>query len=144
MHLNLRDSGLDGEGSLFVMEAIMNTKLQLEFLDLSGSFSIFCGIFTVIFAFIVNIHIFQQLTIFLKGNDITADQCEIFAKLLNHSCMSQLKEIALDDNEIESTGIILIAESIIQSAKSHHLSHLESISVNCCEIASAGAFALAR
>ena len=108
IHLNLRDCGLGEKGSSAVIHALKDAAVQLEFLDLSG-------------------------------NDMTATEAEELGNvLLSVPCMSKLRELALDDNEIGSDGVIAIAAHL------KTLQEFEIFSICTCEVTAVGAYIVAR
>ena len=48
----------------------------------------------------------------LQGNDVSAKQAKELSELLSLPHMRNLKELCLDDNEIESDGAICIAKGV--------------------------------
>lgn len=62
-------------------------------------------------------HLFSPFSLrlglcFMLGNDVTPVQAKELRSLLQCSHMSSLKELLLDDNELESEGAITIAEAV--------------------------------
>lgn len=58
------------------------------------------------------ISVTRFLSFFLVGNDVAAAQATELNNLLQCSHMQSLKELYLDDNEIESEGAVFLAEGV--------------------------------
>jgi len=107
--LNLRDDGLTSKGVEALFTILSSTVFPwLRVLDISG-------------------------------NEITEESmstlCETF---LTHKTTPQLTHLHLDDNELGSDGVILLAKVV------KHMTNLTHLSLNTCELTGKGGLAIAK
>jgi Ran GTPase-activating protein (RanGAP) involved in mRNA processing and transport len=78
----------------------------------------------------------------LSGNEIGADECEALVDYLGDDVAKSLVNLALDENEIGTEGLFVIADAI--SAAAQNVASLKTMSACHCEVTAAGAVRLSK